>query len=179
MRPQEIRILPFGLAKRPKNGFRQLSSCEGSIMEAQKDFRELLALLNEHKVEYVIVGGYALAFHGAPRYTGDLDILVKADGDNAERILAALGDFGFADIDLTVADFQAPEMIIQLGVAPVRVDIITSLTGVDWDQAYSGRVAGTYGDIPVDYLGRQQFIANKRATGRKRDLADLEALGEE
>jgi len=152
---------------------------EVNIMEVQPDFKELLALLNEHKVEYMIVGGYALAFHGAPRYTGDLDILVKAGKQNAEHILAALHGFGFAHLDLTTADFQAPEMVIQLGVAPVRVDIITSLTGVDWDEAYSGRVQGKYGDVPVDYLGRQQFIANKRATGRKRDLADLEALGEE
>lgn len=148
-------------------------------MEVQRDFKELLALLNEHRVEYLIVGAYALAFHGAPRYTGDLDILVKADKQNAERILAALHDFGFADLDLKPADFEAPEMVIQLGVAPVRVDIITSLTGVDWEQAYSGRVRGKYGDVGVDYLGREQFIANKRAVGRKRDLADLEALGEE
>ena len=90
----------------------------------------MLALLNEHNVEYVIVGGYALAFHGAPRYTGDLDILVKADEHNAQRILAALADFGFADANLTTADFQTREMVVQLGVAPVRVDILTSLTGV-------------------------------------------------
>ncbi|MHC4336018.1 MAG: nucleotidyltransferase domain-containing protein, partial [Planctomycetota bacterium] len=126
-------------------------------MEVQRDFKELLALLNEHRVEYLIVGAYALAFHGAPRYTGDLDILVKADKQNAERILAALHDFGFADLDLKPADFEAPEMVIQLGVAPVRVDIITSLTGVDWEQAYSGRVRSKYGDIGVDYLGREQF----------------------
>ncbi|HUT29434.1 MAG TPA: hypothetical protein VMX13_06560 [Sedimentisphaerales bacterium] len=148
-------------------------------MEVQRDFKELLALLNEHKVEYLIVGGYALAFHGAPRYTGDLDILVKADKQNAERILAALDDFGFADLDLKPADFEASEMVVQLGVAPVRVDIITSLTGVDWGQACAGRVRGKYGDIAVHFLGREQFIANKRATGRKRDLADLEALGED
>lgn len=115
-------------------------------MEVQKDFKELLILLNEHKVEYVIVGGYALAFHGAPRYTADLDILVRADKANAERILAALSDFGFEALDLTTADFEAPEMVVQLGVAPVRVDIISSLTGVNWDQAYSGRVRGKYGD---------------------------------
>ena len=148
-------------------------------MEAQQDFKELLGLLNEHKVEYVIVGGYALAFHGAPRYTGDLDILIKPDKENAERILAALDDFGFGDLDIITIDFQKPDIVVQLGVAPVRVDIITSLTGVDWDQTHSGRVRGKYGDVPVDYIGRKQFIANKRATGRKRDLADLEALGEE
>ncbi len=148
-------------------------------MEVQQDFKELLELLNAHEVKYVIVGGYALAFHGAPRFTGDLDVFVKPEKDNAKGILAALDEFGFADLDLTTADFETPKMVIQLGVAPVRVDIITSLTGVDWDEAYSGRVSGKYGDVPVNYLGREQFIANKRATGRKRDLADLEALGED
>lgn len=170
---------PTGSAGHLRSAFRQWSPYEVNIMEAQQDFKELLALLNEHKVEYVIVGGYALAFHGAPRYTGDMDILIKPDKENAERILRALDAFGFAELDLTAADFEAPEMVIQLGVAPVRVDIVTSLTGVDWEQAYSGRVRGKYGDVSVDYIGRQQFIANKRATGRKRDLADLEALGEE
>ena len=105
-------------------------------MEVQRDFKELLVLFNEHKVEYVIVGGYALAFHGAPRYTGDMDILIKPDKRNADRILAALDDFGFGGLGLTAGDFEKPEMVVQLGVAPVRVDIITSLTGVDWDQAY-------------------------------------------
>jgi hypothetical protein len=148
------------------------------MMEVQRDFKELLVLLNEHKVEYVIVGGYALAFHGVPRYTGDMDILVKADKANAERILAALDGFGFGGLSLRACDFEKPEVVVQLGVAPVRVDIITSLSGVDWEQAYSGRVQGRYGEVPVSYIGREQFIANKKATGRKRDAADLEALGE-
>ena len=148
-------------------------------MEAHQDFKELLALLNEHKVEYVIVGGYALAFHGAPRYTGDIDILVKPDNQNAGRILAALKDFGFGSLDITVKDFEKANMVIQLGVAPVRVDIITSLTGVSWEQVYSNRARGKYGDIPAVYIGREQLVANKKAVGRKRDLADLEALGEE
>ena len=148
-------------------------------MEVQKDFKELLALFNKHKVEYVIVGGYALAFHGAPRYTGDIDILVHPDTANAHRILAALDEFGFGSVDLTAADFQKPQNVIQLGVPPVRVDIITSLTGVSWEDAYAGRIQGKYADTPVYYIGREQFISNKRAVGRKKDLADLEALGED
>ena len=148
-------------------------------MEIQQDFEELLALLNEHKVKYLIVGGYALAFHGAPRYTGDLDILVKVDKENADRVLATLVDFGFEQIDISIEDFKQPEMVVQLGVPPVRVDIITSLTAVDWEQAYGGRVPGVYGNVPVDYIGREQFIANKKAVGRKKDLADVEALGEQ
>jgi len=148
-------------------------------MEVQKDFKELLALFNEHKVEYVIVGGYALAFHGAPRYTGDIDILIHPDTANAHRILKALDDFGFGSINVTAEDFEKPENVIQLGVPPVRVDIITSITGVSWEDVCAGRIQGKYGDIPVYYIGRKQFISNKRAVGRKKDLADLEALGED
>jgi hypothetical protein len=147
-------------------------------MKVQRDFKELPALLNEHKVEYVIVGGYALAFHGAPRYTGDMDILVKSDERNAKRILAALNDFGFGNLQITTGDFEKPDMVVQLGVTPVRVDILTSLTGVSWEQIYSNKIEGKYGDVQVNYIGRKQFIVNKRATARKRDLADLEALGE-
>jgi len=148
-------------------------------MEVQPDFKELLALFNAHRVEYVIVGAYALAFHGAPRFTGDLDLFVKPNPDNARRILAALAEFGFGSAGLTAEDFTRPDHVIQLGVPPVRIDLITSLTGVSWEETVAGRATGSYGDIPVHYIGRQQFIANKRATGRKRDLADLEALGEE
>jgi hypothetical protein len=148
-------------------------------MEIQNDFKELLELFNAHKVEYIIVGGHALAFHGAPRYTGDIDLFVKPDTENARRILAALGDFGFGSLDLSQEDLATEGNIIQLGVPPVRVDIIMSLSGVTWEQADSGKVAGRYGQTPVNFLGRNEFIANKRATGRKKDAADIEALGEE
>ncbi|OGL39545.1 MAG: hypothetical protein A3C43_10910 [Candidatus Schekmanbacteria bacterium RIFCSPHIGHO2_02_FULL_38_11] len=148
-------------------------------MEVQQDFRELLALFNSHKVEYIITGGYALAFHGAPRYTGDLDIFVKPDEENARRVLAALDEFGFGSVGLKESDFTYPEKVVQLGVPPVRIDIISSLSGVLWEEALLGRVEGKYGDISVYYLGKNQFISNKRAMGRKKDMADIEALGEE
>ena len=147
-------------------------------METQPDFRELLALFSAHHVEYLIVGGYALAFHGAPRFTGDLDILVKPNAANAQRILTALKVFGFATMGLTQSDFESPDQVVQLGVPPVRIDLITSLTGVSWNEAWADRISGNYGDLLVYYLGREQFIANKRATGRTKDLADLEMLGE-
>ena len=147
-------------------------------MEIQKDYRDLLASLSAHGVECIIVGAYALAYHGAPRLTGDLDILVNMAGANPERVMAALGEFGFESPDLAANDFRQPENVIQLGVPPLRVDILTTLTGVSWEQAWAGKVAATYGDVPVFYLGREEFIANKRALGRKRDLADIEALGE-
>ncbi len=148
-------------------------------MEVQQDFRKLLELFNVHKVDYIIVGAHALAYHGIPRYTGDIDILVRPDSENAHRILTALNNFGFGSVGLTIEDFVNPDKVVQLGVAPVRIDIITSITGVSWEEAASGRVQGKYGDVPVHFLGQDQFIANKRALGRKKDLADIEALGED
>ena len=93
--------------------------------------------------------------------------------------MAALNEFGFGSVGLRAEDFQKENRVVQLGVPPVRVDIVTSLTGVSWEDAYSNRVQGNYGDVPVFYIGRDQFISNKKATGRKKDLAGLEALGEE
>jgi len=148
-------------------------------MEVQSDFRDLFALFNAREVDYLIVGAYALAFHGAPRYTGDMDILVKPSSSNAKRILAALKDFGFGSVGLKPEDFKIPDMVIQLGVPPVRVDLLTSITGVSWEEAFAGSVKNKYGEVPVHYIGREQFILNKRKLGRKRELADLEALGEE
>jgi hypothetical protein len=146
-------------------------------MEVQKDFKDLLALLNEHQVDYLIVGAYALGFHGVPRYTGDLDIYVKPDRVNAGRIMKSLKAFGFGSVGLTAADFEKQDSIVQLGFPPVRIDIITSLTGVPWGKATSNAVEGKFGDVAVRYLGRDELISNKRALGRKKDLADLEALG--
>lgn len=148
-------------------------------MEIQQDFRELLARFNARQIDYIIVGAHALAFHGAPRYTGDMDILVRPDEENAKRILKALEEFGFGALGLTVEDFSAPDRVVQLGVAPVRIDLVTSLTGLSWEEAAAGQVKGTYGDLVVHYLGKKEFIRNKRAIGRKKDLADLEALDEE
>lgn len=147
-------------------------------MKVQPDFKELLGLFNAHNVEYLIVGGYALAFHGAPRYTGDIDIFVKPDTENARRILAALAEFGFGSIGLTTEDFAHPDSVVQLGAPPVRVDLMSSLTGVTWQEAFSGKAMGTYGGVPASFIGREQLVANKRATGRKRDMADVEALGD-
>lgn len=161
------------------NASAPLNFSDGSAMEIQKDFRDLLALFNELGVEYLIVGAYALAFHGAPRFTGDIDIFVKPDRKNAQRVLLAIRRFGFDFPNLTAEDFQSPDKVVQLGVPPVRIDLITSITGVSWMEAESHKAAGTFGDLPVYYLGREQYISNKRATGRKKDMADLEALGEE
>ena len=154
-------------------------SFAANTMEVQPDFRDLLALLNEHKVEYLIVGGYALAFHGAPRFTGDIDIFVRPDSENASRVLDALSAFGFRFPNLTADDFTNPNKVVQLGVPPVRIDIIMSLSGVSWDEAEAAKEPGIFGDVPVSYIGRREYIKNKRSAGRKKDLADIEALGED
>lgn len=147
-------------------------------MEVQQDFKKLLALFNARKVDYMIVGGYALAYHGAPRYTGDLDILIKSDTTNAQKILDALSEFGFSSLGLTVDDFSQPDKVVQLGVPPVRVDILTSITGVSWDHAQANKKLGHYGEVPTFYIGKKDFIMNKKATHRHQDLADIESLGE-
>lgn len=148
-------------------------------MEMQQDFKELLALFDARGVEYLVIGAHALAFHGAPRYTGDLDILINPEPENARRILSALAEFGFGSLDITEKDFEKPDNVVQLGMPPVRIDILTSISGVSWDSAYSGRAEGEVEGVRVYYIGREDLIANKRAAGRKRDLADLEALGAE
>jgi hypothetical protein len=148
-------------------------------MEIPNDFKELLELFNKHKVEYLIVGGYALAFHGAPRVTGDIDLYVRPAAENAGRILTALEEFGFGSLDLSVDELTKPGMVIQLGVPPVRIDIITRISGVSWEKADADKVPGHYGDVPVHFIGRDDFIANKKATGRLKDAADLEALDEQ
>ncbi len=151
-------------------------SCDVRSMEIPNDFKELLELFNRHKVEYLIVGGYALAFHGAPRVTGDIDLYVRPAPKNAERILAALKEFGFGSLNLSVDELTKPGMVIQLGVPPVRIDIITRVSGVSWEKADADKVRGRYGDVPVHFISRDDFIANKKATGRLKDAADLEAL---
>jgi len=149
-----------------------------SDMETRRDFSELLTLFNANNVDYLIVGAYALAHHGSPRYTGDLDILLRPDRENAARVLKALTAFGFGGLDVTIDDLAAPDKVVQLGYPPVRVDFLTSLTGVTWEEAAAGRVKARYGDVPVSYIGRNELIRNKRALGRKKDEADIESLGE-
>jgi hypothetical protein len=148
-------------------------------MEYYRDFKELLVLFNAHGVDYAIVGAYALGHYGAPRYTADMDLLVRHGEENVKRVVAALNEFGFESLGFTPQDFSNPDQVLQLGVPPVRIDILTSLTGVSWEEVAAGRVAGTFGEVNVFYIGKDEFILNKRATGRKKDAADLEAIGEE
>ena len=145
-------------------------------MEIRKDFKELLESLNAHEVEYIVVGAFALAWHGHPRYTGDMDLYVNPEPSNASRLMAALDDFGFGSLGLTQGDFTVPDQVIQLGVTPVRVDFLTSISGVDWRTAWACSVPGSYAETPVRYLGKAQYRSNKLASGRLKDLSDLESI---
>jgi hypothetical protein len=148
-------------------------------MPLQKDLREFIESLNSQSVDYLIVGAFALAFHGVPRYTGDIDILVRTSAENAARVEAVMRAFSFASLGLSAADFMHPDHVIQLGHPPNRIDLLTSITGVTFEEAWNTRVDGNLHGIPVRFIGREALIRNKRATGRARDKADLEALGVE
>jgi len=145
-------------------------------MAIYQDFKDLLELFNAQRVEYVIVGAHALAFHGVIRATKDIALYVRPTHPNAQRVLAALDAFGFGGTGLKAEDFEKPDQIIQLGFAPVRIDLITSIAGVPWDQAAGGQCPGEYGGTSVPFLGRADLIANKKAAGRLQDLADVERL---
>jgi hypothetical protein len=146
------------------------------VSALSRDFEELLALFASCGVRFVVVGGYAVAAHGHPRYTKDLDIWVEATPANADRIVAALDAFGFGSLGLTQDDFTQPDVVIQLGREPGRVDLLTSVSGLNFADCYPARVTATLGDTAVPVLDRAALIVNKRASGRPQDLADADKL---
>jgi hypothetical protein len=145
-------------------------------MGLSKDWREFLELLNSRGVDYVIVGAHSLALHGRPRYTGDLDILVRSTPENARLLVALLNDFGFAESGFKEPDFLKAEQLIRLGRAPTRIDLLTSISGVSSDEAFASKVSAKLDGIPVFVLGKDALIRNKRAVGRPQDLADIDTL---
>jgi hypothetical protein len=145
-------------------------------MRLNSDLREFIELLNSRRVDYVIVGAHSLAFHGRPRYTGDLDILVSPSTENAVKLVGLLNEFGFGDAGFKEADFRQGSQVIQLGRAPDRIDLLTSLTGVENAEAFADKVAAEIDGIPVYILSRNNLILNKRAVGRPQDLVDLQEL---
>lgn len=142
------------------------------------DFVALLRELAAAEARFLVVGAYALAHHARPRATGDLDLWVEPTPENAKRVHAALRAFGAPLEDLSVTELAQPDLVYQIGVVPRRIDILTSLTGLSFPEAWAGRDEGPFGEVSCAFLGRQELIRNKRALGRPRDLADLEALGE-
>jgi hypothetical protein len=147
-------------------------------MKLHPDWREFIELLNSHKVEYVIVGAWARSFHGIPRTTGDIDFFVRSSAENAARLIQVLEKFGFASMQLSAKDFMEPGQIVQLRFEPYRIDVITGISGVTFEEAWSERVAADVDGVPVAFLSLRLFKQNKQASGRPKDLADLDALGE-
>jgi predicted nucleotidyltransferase len=141
-----------------------------------EDFREFVALLNSNQVEYLIVGGYALAAYGHPRYTGDLDFWIGADADNAKRVLTALDQFGFGALGIGLEDLTTRDRVIQMGFPPRRIDLLTSIDGVEFPPAFVRRIAVDVDGQKLSFISLDDFKTNKRTTGRHKDLADLEAL---
>ena len=145
-------------------------------MRVEKDFKEFIALLNKNNVRYLIAGSFAYSYYAEPRYTKDIDLLIEASNANAQKLLTAIKEFGFTDLGLSSEDFLEPEQVIQLGVEPLRIDLLTSLKGIDFKTAWKNRNPGRYGNITAFFMSKADLIQSKKASGRKQDLADIEKL---
>lgn len=145
-------------------------------MDLNTDWKEFVELLNANGVEYVVVGALALAFHGYPRHTGDIDFFVRDSEENATRLLSVLNAFGFGSLGLGIDDFRGGPGVVQLGYPPRRIDILTEIESVSFEQAWTNRVSGPLNGLTVNYISAEDFITNKRAVGRPKDLADAAAL---
>jgi hypothetical protein len=147
-------------------------------MKLSNDFLEFISSLNESGANYLLVGGYAVIYHGYPRNTGDMDIWVESTRTNGEKVVAALRAFGFGTMKITPEDFMEPNQILQLGISPVRIDILTTIDGVDFEQAFKARVLHTQDDIRIPIINLEALRQNKKVSGRLKDLLDLQELPE-
>lgn len=145
-------------------------------MKIQIHFKELLTLLEKNKAEYMIVGGYAMAYHGFPRFTKDIDIFFKNSKENIRKVRKSLISFGFNENELNESLFSEPGNIIQFGIVPLRVDIINEIDGVKFDEAAANCVRGNYSDVKVNFIGKAELLKNKKASGRDQDLIDAKNL---
>jgi hypothetical protein len=170
----------FGRQSSQLKDWRRLKSCVneclGAPMILDRDFSEFVELFRAHNVRFLVVGGYAMAVHGLPRATGDFDAWIWIDEVNAAKVLAALNDFGFGSMGLSAEDFLQPNSIIQLGYPPYRVDILTSIEGVEFDFAWSRRIELQLENGVLPVIGREDLVTNKRAAGRPQDIADVARL---
>ncbi len=141
-----------------------------------QDFKEFIQLLNENQVKYLVIGGYAVAIHGHPRYTKDIDIWIEISDDNANKLVTTLTQFGFESLGVTTQDFQTANQIIQLGYPPNRIDLITNPDGIDFQTCYDSKIEVNLNDVPVKFINLDNLKKNKLASGRLQDLADLENL---
>ena len=145
-------------------------------MVLDKDFREFIALLNANNVRYLVVGDYAVGFHGYPRYTKDLDVWIESTGENAERLTRALIEFGFGSAGLSVDDFTTEGEVVQLGYPPNRIDIVTSCEGVDFVDCYAAKNEMEVDGLRIDFIDIENLIKNKASVARPQDLADISNL---
>lgn len=146
------------------------------MAKLQADLKEFIELLNSHGVDYILVGGHAVAFHGYPRFTGDIDFLIRITPANAQRLLAVLNDFGFGSLGITERDLLEPHRVLRLGYPPNQIDILTSISGVDFDAAWATRLDSTMDGQRVIIIGWDELLRNKQASGRQKDLADVDKL---
>lgn len=145
-------------------------------MKLDQDLREFIESLNARNVRYLVVGAYALAFHGRPRYTGDIDFFVQPSAQNAELVAKIIEEFGFASIGIVAADLSVDDQVIQLGVEPNRIDLMTSISDVSFEEAWNTREYGEIDGLKVPFISKELLKRNKTAVGRKQDLADLDHL---
>jgi glycine cleavage system aminomethyltransferase T len=145
-------------------------------MPLNKDWREFLELLNSNEVEYLVIGAFAVAFHGFPRYTADLDLLIRPTEENANRVLRALSEFGFGKMGIQAADLRSPGMVVQLGVKPNRIDLLTTISAVSFEEAWATRNEAELEGVATHFIGRAALLRNKERTGRAKDLGDAEEL---
>jgi hypothetical protein len=141
-----------------------------------QDFKEFIQSLNDNQVRYLVIGGYAVALHGYPRYTKDIDIWIEMSPVNAANMVKALEQFGFGSLGLQTSDFLEPDQIIQLGYPPNRIDLMTTPPGVEFESCYASRIAIQLDEVSVNFIDLDNLKRNKRAAGRLQDLADLENL---
>jgi hypothetical protein len=145
-------------------------------LKLANDYKEFLRLLRAHGVEYLLIGGWAVAYHGYPRATYDLDVWIATSPANANRVVKALSEFGFNVPDLSMDLFLQPDKIVRMGVEPQRIEVMTSVSGVEFDECYRERIETTLNDVPVSLINLRDLKINKKASGRLKDLADLEQL---
>ena len=145
-------------------------------MRLAQDFKEFLRLLNSEMIEYLLVGGYAVSYHGYVRPTGDLDIWIAIGPESARKMCAALGKFGFATDQQTQVDLATPGKIIRMGLPPVRIEVLTRISGVEFQTCYSRRVEGSIDGVPAKIISREDLVTNKTSAGRHKDLNDIEQL---
>jgi predicted nucleotidyltransferase len=143
-----------------------------------QDFKEFIQSLNDNQVRYLVIGGYAVALHGYPRYTKDIDIWIEMSPENATRMLQALEQFGFASLDLQPQDFMTPDQVIQLGYPPSRIDLLTTPDGVNFATCYAAKIETNIDGVLVNFIDLDNLKINKKASGRLQDLADLENLAD-